>query len=118
MPHLHERDDRQPEGRHPLAREHRVERERDARGLSRSSSTDRSLSFLPWAHSFGQTVELHALLSAGAAMAICEAVDKIIDNLAEVQPTLLFSVPRIFNKIYTAVQKQIAAQAQAHSARW
>ncbi len=74
------------------------------------SPDDRSLSFLPWAHSFGQTCELHALFSAGASMALCEAVDKILDNLAEVQPTLLFSVPRIFNKIYTAVQKSIASK--------
>jgi long-chain acyl-CoA synthetase len=74
------------------------------------SEDDRSLSFLPWAHSFGQTCELHALLSNGASIAICEAVDKIIDNLAEVRPTLLFSVPRIFNKLYTAVQKQLAGK--------
>ena len=72
--------------------------------------SDRSLSFLPWAHSFGQTCELHCLLSAGSSIAICESVDKIIDNLAEVHPTLLFSVPRIFNKIYTAVQAQIASK--------
>src|SRR5690606_31465162 len=55
------------------------------------SPEDRSLSFLPWAHSFGQTVELHGLFSMGASMGIAESVDKIIDNLAEVKPTLLFS---------------------------
>jgi long-chain acyl-CoA synthetase len=71
---------------------------------------DRSLSFLPWAHSFGQTVELHCLFSCGASMAICEGVDKILENLSEVKPTLLFSVPRIFNKLYTAVQAQIASK--------
>ena len=65
--------------------------------------TDRSLSFLPWAHVFGQTVELHGLFSMGSSMAIAEAVDKIIDNLAEVKPTVLFSVPRIFNKIYAEI---------------
>jgi long-chain acyl-CoA synthetase len=69
---------------------------------------DRSLSFLPWAHSFGQTCELHVLISRGASMGLAESVEKIIDNLAEVKPTLLFSVPRIFNKLYTAVQKQLA----------
>ncbi len=69
---------------------------------------DRSLSFLPWAHSFGQTCELHCLFSRGASMALAESTQKIIDNLAEVKPTLLFSVPRIFNKLYQAVQKQIA----------
>ncbi len=74
------------------------------------SSMDRSLSFLPWAHSFGQTVELHGLFSMGASLAIAEAVDKILDNLAETKPTLLFSVPRIFNKLYSAVQKQISTK--------
>jgi long-chain acyl-CoA synthetase len=71
---------------------------------------DRSLSFLPWAHSFGQTVELHVLLSMGGSMALCEAVDKIIPNLAETQPTFLVSVPRIFNRIYDGVNKQMAAK--------
>ena len=68
---------------------------------------DRSLSFLPWAHSFGQTCELHGLFSLGASMALAESVDKIVDNLAEVRPTLIMSVPRIFNRIYDRVQKQI-----------
>ncbi|OJT17227.1 long-chain fatty acid--CoA ligase [Archangium sp. Cb G35] len=71
---------------------------------------DRSLAFLPWAHSFGQNVELNALLSMGASMGIAEGVDKIVDNLAEVQPTLLFSVPRIFNRIYDGLQKRMAAE--------
>lgn len=71
------------------------------------SPEDRSLSFLPWAHSFGQTVELHGLFSMGASMGIAESVPKIIENLAEVKPTLLFSVPRIFNKIHDGVLKKI-----------
>ncbi|MBX7191134.1 MAG: long-chain fatty acid--CoA ligase [Sandaracinaceae bacterium] len=72
------------------------------------SPEDRSLSFLPWAHSFGQTAELHMLFSMGASMGIAEAVDKILDNLKEVQPTLLFSVPRIFNRLYDRVNKQVS----------
>ena len=75
------------------------------------STEDRSLSFLPWAHSFGQSVELHGLLSMGASMAIAESVDKIIANLSEVHPTLLFSVPRIFNRIYDGVNKKVEADS-------
>ena len=71
---------------------------------------DRSLSFLPWAHSFGQIVELHGLFSLGASMGIAEAVDKIVANLAEVRPTLLFSVPRIFNKIYDGLHRKMAEE--------
>lgn len=74
------------------------------------SSDDVSLCFLPWAHSFGQTVELHCLLSYGAAMGLAESVNTIIENLSEVRPTLLFSVPRIFNRIYEGVHKRMAAE--------
>ncbi|AKT39261.1 AMP-dependent synthetase/ligase [Chondromyces crocatus] len=74
------------------------------------NAEDRSLSFLPWAHSFGHTCELHAFLSLGASMALAEAVDKIVPNLAEVKPTVLVSVPRIFNRIYDGVNKQMAAK--------
>lgn len=71
---------------------------------------DVSVSFLPWAHSFGQTCELHMMLSRGAAMAIAESVEKLIDNFAEVRPTVLFAVPRIFIKIYDGLQKKIAEE--------
>ncbi|OJH41363.1 AMP-dependent synthetase/ligase [Cystobacter ferrugineus] len=72
---------------------------------------DRSLCFLPWAHVFGQTVELHALFSMGASMGIAESTEKIIDNLSEVRPTLIFSVPRIFNRIYDSLQKRMATES-------
>jgi len=70
-------------------------------------SSDRSLSFLPWAHSFGQTCELHAMLSMGCSLGINDVVENLVANLAEVQPTILFAVPRIFNRIYDGVNKQM-----------
>ncbi len=73
---------------------------------------DVSLAFLPWAHSFGQTAELHALTSLGASIGLVESVDTIIENLGEVRPTLLFSVPRIFNKIYDGVHKKIGKESK------
>lgn len=68
---------------------------------------DCSLSFLPWAHSFGQTVELHCMFANGAAIGLAESVTTIIENLSEVRPTILISVPRIFNKIYDGVNKKM-----------
>lgn len=70
-------------------------------------SVDRSLAFLPWAHSFGHTAELHLLISIGSSTGICEATDKILPYLSEVKPTVLFAVPRIFNRIYAGVEKQM-----------
>ena len=71
---------------------------------------DRSLAFLPWAHSFGHTAELHLLISIGASTGICDATDKIVQYLAEVKPTVLFAVPRIFNRIYSGVEKQMESK--------
>jgi long-chain acyl-CoA synthetase len=73
-------------------------------------SSDISVSFLPWAHSFGQTCELHFLISRGCAMAIAEAVDKLVQNFAEVKPTILLAVPRVFNRIYDGLQKKMAEE--------
>ncbi len=69
---------------------------------------DRNLSFLPWAHIFGQTTELHVLIHIGLSAAFVESVNKISDNLIEIKPTMLVSVPRIFNKIYDAINTKIA----------
>jgi long-chain acyl-CoA synthetase len=70
----------------------------------------RSLSFLPWAHAFGYTVELILIIRAGASSAIAEGVDKIPENLVEVRPTVLVAVPRVFMRVYAGVQKLIAAR--------
>jgi long-chain acyl-CoA synthetase len=69
---------------------------------------DRSLSFLPWAHSFGQTCELHGLLSMGASLAINDDIPNLLPNLSDVRPSILFAVPRIFNRVYDGLNKQIA----------
>lgn len=77
---------------------------------------DCSLSFLPWAHSFGQTCELHTMMSRGAAIGLAESVQTLIDNFSEVRPTILFSVPRIFNRIYDGLQKRMADESPVK--RW
>jgi long-chain acyl-CoA synthetase len=68
---------------------------------------DRSLSFLPWAHAFGQVVELYGLFSVGASLALAPSEDEVVKSLVEVEPTLLFSVPRLFNRLYDAVQARV-----------
>lgn len=71
---------------------------------------DRSLAFLPWAHSFGQTCELHCLVSMGCSMAINDDIKNLVPNLAEVKPTVLYAVPRVFNRLYEGVNAQIATR--------
>jgi long-chain acyl-CoA synthetase len=76
-------------------------------GLFPFQPDERSLAFLPWAHAFGQTCELHTLLGMGSSMAINDDIARLLDNLAEVRPTILYAVPRVFNRIYDGVTEQM-----------
>jgi long-chain acyl-CoA synthetase len=60
----------------------------------------RSLSILPWAHSYGQTAELYNFISHGASIGFVRNATTIGEDMANVAPTFLIAVPRVFNKIY------------------
>ncbi|OQY03646.1 MAG: hypothetical protein B6I20_04565 [Bacteroidetes bacterium 4572_117] len=67
------------------------------------NETSRSLSILPWAHSYGQTAELYNWLFLGGSIGFMESVDTLADDLLKVQPSFLIAVPRVFNKIYDGI---------------
>jgi long-chain acyl-CoA synthetase len=58
--------------------------------------------FLPLAHVFAQIVHLGALYTGHAVAFYGGDTSKVVPELAQVRPTFLPSVPRIFEKIYTA----------------
>jgi long-chain acyl-CoA synthetase len=74
---------------------------------------ERTLAFLPWAHVFGGCIEVSVLIGYGGSIAICDNTEKLLDYLAEVKPTALFAVPRIWNRIYDGVNKQIESRPKA-----
>jgi long-chain acyl-CoA synthetase len=63
---------------------------------------DLVLVFLPMAHSFAKVIEA-LWFRCGATVAFVESIEKIVDNAAEVRPTVMPAVPRIFEKAYNAV---------------
>jgi long-chain acyl-CoA synthetase len=71
-------------------------------------SDDRTLSFLPWAHVYGQVVELHILIAAGGSTAFNTDTKQLVEDMREIKPTILVAVPRIFNQIHASVRDQIA----------
>lgn len=75
--------------------------------LFKVSPDDRSLAFLPWAHVFGQVGEVHLLIALGFSAGFVESVNTIVENLAEIRPTLFMSVPRVYNKIYDGVNEKM-----------
>ncbi|WP_051663325.1 AMP-dependent synthetase/ligase [Alicyclobacillus macrosporangiidus] len=69
---------------------------------------DISLSYLPLSHIFERTVGQFAALSSGATVAYAESIDALRDNLLEVRPTILVTVPRLLEKVYAGIQERLA----------
>ncbi len=66
------------------------------------------LSFLPLCHSFERTAGHNFMLYAGVTIAYAEAVDKVPENMQQVRPHIMCSVPRLYEKIYARVQEKVA----------
>lgn len=77
------------------------------------TETDRTVSFLPWAHAFGQTVDLHLMIFVGCQVAINEDVSSLLTNLSLAKPTVLVAVPRVFARIHDLVRQQIKRRPAA-----
>jgi long-chain acyl-CoA synthetase len=73
----------------------------DAVGLAREGDVD--FLFLPFAHSFARMLEYFGLW-AGTTTAFATSIDHVAAEIAETQPHLIPSVPRIYEKIYARIQ--------------
>ncbi len=62
--------------------------------------TDTSLSFLPLSHILERMAGLYCMYQARTTIAYAESIDTVSENLMEVQPTVMVSVPRLYEKIY------------------
>ncbi|HLA13695.1 MAG TPA: long-chain fatty acid--CoA ligase, partial [Gemmatimonadaceae bacterium] len=63
---------------------------------------DVSLSFLPLSHIF-QRLGDYLMFATGSSIAYAESVDTVPANMMEVRPTIVFSVPRLYEKMYARV---------------
>ncbi len=61
------------------------------------------LSYLPLSHVLERSAGYHAVLMYGGHIAFAENVNKVVENIVEVKPTAMISVPRLFEKIYSRI---------------
>ncbi len=61
------------------------------------------LSWLPYTHIYARTVDHYSSLASGILLCVAESVDSLVQDLADVQPTHMASVPRFYEKVLTAV---------------
>jgi long-chain acyl-CoA synthetase len=79
-----------------------------ASDLIEFSSKDSVLSFLPLSHILERMV-MFTYIYKGCTVAFAESVEAVAQNLLEVRPHIMVSVPRVFEKIYTKVMDQVLA---------
>ena len=69
---------------------------------------DLLLSFLPLSHTFERTAGCYVPIMQGATVAYARSVHQLQEDLLIIRPTILVSVPRIYERIYAGIQAKLA----------
>ena len=73
-------------------------------------STDVFLSFLPLCHIFERMAGYYTAFSAKCTVCYAESIETVAQNLVDVKPTIMTSVPRLFERIHTKIIKNVDSQ--------
>ncbi|MCD8339555.1 MAG: long-chain fatty acid--CoA ligase [Burkholderiales bacterium] len=65
------------------------------------------LSFLPLSHMFERTTSYYIGLGMGNHVWFSRGINRILDDLKTVKPTIITSVPRIYEKVYAKIQERL-----------
>jgi long-chain acyl-CoA synthetase len=81
---------------------------------------DVELSFLPYSHVLERINGLLVLMAAGATAWLSRGVERLSEDMAECQPTVMVSVPRVYEKMHQRVMSQVARASPRRQAlfRW
>ncbi|MGH8011868.1 MAG: AMP-dependent synthetase/ligase [Candidatus Binataceae bacterium] len=74
---------------------------------------DLAFSFLPMAHSFERTGNYYTVMTVGGTLAFAEGLTQIAQNMLEVEPTVVLTVPRVLEIIYNRVMRTVAEASTA-----
>jgi len=74
------------------------------------------LSFLPLSHVLERTGGYYAAIYSGSHIAFAENVQKVMENVIEIKPTAMVSVPRLFEKIHSRVYENVHQMSKMQQA--
>jgi len=69
---------------------------------------DLLLSYLPFCHSYERTAGYYTAFACGATVALAESIETIAKNMQEVKPTIMTSVPRLFERIQQRILSNVS----------
>ena len=68
---------------------------------------DLFLSFLPLSHALERTVGYYIPVMSGATVAYARSINDLADDLITIRPTVIISVPRVFERVYNKIHTQL-----------
>lgn len=76
------------------------------------NDNDTFLSFLPLCHIFERMAGYYTAFSAGSMICYAESIEKIAQNMVEIKPTIMTAVPRLFERIYSRIKRNVESQPE------
>jgi long-chain acyl-CoA synthetase len=73
---------------------------------------DTFLSFLPLSHIFERMAGYYLAFACGSTVAFAEGIEKIALNMGEVKPTVMTGVPRLFERMYNKIRRNVENQPE------
>ncbi len=70
-----------------------------------------TISFLPLSHIAEQMMTIYVGIAAACTVSFARSLETIKEDLAEVRPTLFFSVPRLYEKVYSTILETVAVSS-------
>ena len=70
------------------------------------------LSFLPLSHAFERTVGYYLPMMTASTVAYARSVQELAEDLLNIRPTVLISVPRIYERVYGRLQQTLAQKGR------